>query len=87
MTEKEKIIKLYKKKTEQFLKYNKAYFLKDNPIISDSQFDELKNELLGLAKKYSYLKKIKNLENMVGSKPSAILHIILSQNCNSSSSI
>ncbi len=71
MTEKEKIIKLYKKKTEQFLKYNKAYFLKDNPIISDSQFDELKNELLGLAKKYSYLKKIKNLENMVGSKPSA----------------
>ena len=70
MTEKEKIIKLYKKKTEQFLKYNKAYFLKDNPIISDSQFDELKNELLGLAKKYSYLKKIKNLENMVGSKPS-----------------
>ena len=68
MSEKEKIIKLYKKKTEQFLKYNKAYFQKDKPIVSDFEFDELKRELLGLAKKNPYLKKIQNLENIVGSK-------------------
>tara|TARA_A100001011_G_scaffold397527_3_gene498807 strand:+ start:2193 stop:4217 length:2025 start_codon:yes stop_codon:yes gene_type:complete len=68
MIEKSKIIKLYKSKTDKLLEYNKAYFQKDKPIVSDSQFDELKNELLGLAKKYPYLKKIKNLEKIVGSK-------------------
>ncbi len=68
MTEKEKIIKLYKKKIDKFLKYNKAYFQKDDPIVSDFQFDKLKKELLGLAKKYPHLKKIENLENIVGHK-------------------
>ena len=45
MIEKSKIIKLYKSKTDKLLENNKAYFQKDKPIVSDSQFDELKNEL------------------------------------------
>ena len=71
MTENYKIIKLYKEKIQELLKFNKAYFEKDNPIISDFEFDELKKELFQLAKKYSFLKKIENLDNLIGSKPSS----------------
>ena len=70
MTEKNKIIKLYKEKIQEFLKFNKAYFEKDNPIISDFKFDELKKELFQLVKKYPFLKKIENLDGLIGSKPS-----------------
>ena len=45
MIENEKIKKIYKKKSEKLLKYNRAYFEKDSPIISDSEFDKLKGEL------------------------------------------
>ena len=41
MTEKNKILKLYREK-EKFNKFNKAYFEKDKPIVSDHAFDELK---------------------------------------------
>ena len=58
MTKETKIIKLYKEKIQKLLKFNKAYFEKDNPIISDFEFDELKKELFQLVKKYSFLKKI-----------------------------
>ena len=70
MTKKNKIIKLYKEKIQELLKFNKAYFEKDNPIISDFEFDELKKELFQLVKKYSFLKKIENLDVLIGSKPS-----------------
>ncbi len=70
MTNKEKIKILFKKKAQKLLKYNEAYFEKDSPIVTDHQFDQLKKELVELTKKYSFLKKIKNLDNMVGSKPS-----------------
>ena len=71
MTEKNKIIKLYKEKIQELLKFNKAYFEKDNPIISDFEFDELKKELFQLVKKYSFLKKIENLDGLIGFKPSS----------------
>jgi DNA ligase (NAD+) len=71
MTEKNKIIKLYKEKNQELLKFNKAYFEKDNPIISDFEFDELKKELFQLVKKYPFLKKIENPEGLIGSKPSS----------------
>ena len=70
MTDQEKAKKLYIKKVEKLLKLNKAYFEKDNPIASDSEFDDLKKELLALAKRYPLLKKIKNLDTFVGHKPS-----------------
>ena len=70
MTEKNKIIKLYKENIQKLLKFNKAYFEKDNPIISDFEFDELKKELFQLVKKYPFLKKIENLDGLIGSKPS-----------------
>ncbi len=71
MTEKNKIIKLYKEKNQELLKFNKAYFEKDNPVISDFEFDELKKKLFQLVKKYPFLKKIENLDGLIGSKPSS----------------
>ena len=41
----EKIEKAYVKKINQLRKYNKAYFSKDNPIVSDSDYDNLKKEI------------------------------------------
>ena len=70
MTDQEKVKRLYTKKVEKLLKLNKAYFEKDNPIASDSEFDELKKELLDLVKQNPFLKKIKNLDNLIGHKPS-----------------
>ena len=71
MKNQEKIKNLYKKKIKKLLKFNQAYFEKDSPIVSDSAFDKLKKELIELAAKNPYLKKIENLDNLIGSKPSA----------------
>ena len=70
MTDQEKVKKLYTKKVEKLLKLNKAYFEKDSPIATDSEFDELKKELLFLAQHNPFLKKIKNLDKIIGYKPS-----------------
>ncbi len=70
MTNKNKISKIYKEKIKRFNKFNKAYFEKDNPIISDYEFDNLKKELINLEKKYPFLKSSKSIENTVGFKPS-----------------
>ena len=71
MKNQEKIKNLYKEKIKKLLKFNQAYFEKDSPIVSDSAFDKLKKELIELAAKNPYLKKIENLDNLIGSKPSA----------------
>ena len=71
MTNQEKIKKIYNDKVKKLLKFNKAYFDKDNPIVSDNTFDELKRELFILVKEYPFLKRIKNLDNIVGSSPSS----------------
>ncbi len=71
MKNQEKIKNLYKEKIKKLLKFNRAYFEKDSPIVSDSDFDKLKKELIELAAKNPYLKKIENLDNLIGSKPSA----------------
>ena len=71
MKNQEKIKKLYKEKIKKLFNFNRLYFEKDSPIVSDSEFDKLKQELLQLAKKHPFLKKIENLDNLVGSRPSA----------------
>ena len=71
MKNQEKIKNLYKEKVKKLFDFNRAYFEKDNPIVSDFEFDSLKKELIQLAKKYPFLKKVENLDNLVGFKPSA----------------
>jgi DNA ligase (NAD+) len=65
-----KIEKTYLKKIDELKKYDKAYFEKDNPIVSDYIYDHIKQEILGLEKKYSYLKNKKSPSQKVGYEPS-----------------
>ncbi len=67
---KEKIKDLYKKKIKEFKHHNLLYFNKNNPKISDADFDQLKIEILDLEKKYKYLKSKDSPSKILGSKPS-----------------
>ena len=68
--EKAKIIKDYEKKIRLFDKYNKHYYEKSSPLITDRKFDSLKQQILLLEKKYPYLKSEKSPSITVGFKPS-----------------
>jgi DNA ligase (NAD+) len=70
MSNKSEIINLYKKKAALLKKYNKNYFIKDKPLVNDAQYDHLKNEVLELKKKYSYLKELNLNVETVGFTPS-----------------
>ena len=61
----------FKRKSKKLLDLNKAYFEKDRPKVSDLDFDNLKNELVKLSKKYPFLKKIQNIDKLVGYRPSS----------------
>ena len=67
---KEKIKSSYKKKIDNLNKYDKAYYDKDDPIVSDKVYDDLKHEILRLENKYSFLKSKLSPSKKVGYKPS-----------------
>ena len=69
---KEKIKKLYEFKIKEFNNHNFLYFEKNNPKISDAEFDLLKKEILGLEKKYTFLKSDNSPSKTLGFKPSKI---------------
>ena len=60
----------YSKKIKNLHKFSKAYFDKDNPIITDKKYDDLKLEILNLEKKYSFLKNNLSPSLKVGFEPS-----------------
>ena len=70
MNEKNKIIKDFKIKVNNLKKHNIHYFNKDNPIISDAEYDRFKQEIFDLEKKYIFLKKLDLTKSLVGSLPS-----------------
>jgi DNA ligase (NAD+) len=70
MSNKFNIISIYKKKINNLKRHNKFYFLKDNPQISDAEYDQIKKDLLDLEIKYSYLKALNLTGRIVGSPPS-----------------
>ena len=51
--EKKEIEKKYSLKIKELIKHNNLYYEKSRPIISDSDYDNLKNEILKLEKKYN----------------------------------
>ena len=67
---KEEIHKLYKKKIKLIDKFNKFYFDKSAPIVSDKQYDDIKKEIIELENKYSFLKSINSPSKILGHKPS-----------------
>ena len=67
---KEEIKKIYKEKIKKFLHHSFLYFEKNNPKVSDAEFDNLKNEILKLEKDYKFLNHKNSPSNNVGFKPS-----------------
>ncbi len=64
------IKKKYQIKLAEFNKHNKLYYNKSKPIISDSEFDDLKKEIIDLENKYKFLKSKKSPSTTIGYKPS-----------------
>ena len=60
----------YKKKIKLLTDYNKNYFDKNNPIVDDSVYDKLKNEILLLEKNHKFLISKNSPSIKVGYKPS-----------------
>jgi len=68
--DKKKILEEYKNKIKLIKKYNKFYYDKNSPIISDSEYDYLRKGLLSLESKYDFLKSKTSPSTSVGYKPS-----------------
>ena len=60
----------YNKKIKLYDKYNKYYYNNSSPKVSDKEFDQLKNDILLLEKKYKFINSKKSPSKTVGYKPS-----------------
>ena len=65
------IIKNYLKNLKLIKKHNKFYYNEDLSVISDQQYDDIKNETINLEKKNLFLKKYGSVNEIVGFKPSS----------------
>ena len=63
------VIKDFKKKLKILKKHNDLYFNKDNPKISDSEYDNLKKILIEFENSNLFLKDLNLLNSLVGSPP------------------
>ena len=67
----EKLLKKeYLKKISQLQKYNSAYYDKSSPIVTDSEYDKLKKDIIDFENKYNFLKNPNSPSLTVGFKPS-----------------
>ena len=71
----EKINQKYLEKIKLFQKYNKHYYNLNKPIVDDSDFDKLKQEIINLEKKHNFLNHKDSPSNSVGFKPSKIFMV------------
>ena len=67
---KKEIEKFYANKIYELKKHDKAYYLNDDPTVSDSEYDKIKNEILNLEKKHNFLKNKNSPDSKVGYKSS-----------------
>ena len=68
--DKKKISKDYLHKIKLLEEYNKNYYDKDNPIVSDQEYDLLKKEIIDLENSYKFLNNDRSPTKIVGFKPS-----------------
>ena len=68
--ENKKISENYKVKINLFKKYNESYYNKNNSLVSDDDFDKLKQEILDLEKSYKFLNSKYSPSKSIGYKPS-----------------
>ena len=67
---KKKIEKEYKEKIKRIVELNQSYYEKNNPIVEDSEYDRLRQEILKLEQQYDYLKNKNSPSLSVGFRPS-----------------
>ena len=67
---KEQAKELYKRKIKEFKLHNFLYFEKNDPKLTDSDFDKLKSEILELEKKYKFFDHVNSPSRTIGSEPS-----------------
>ena len=60
----------YLKKIKEITKLNESYYDKNFPLVLDSEYDLLKNEILNLEKKFKFLDHKNSPSKIVGFKPS-----------------
>ncbi len=65
-----KIESEYKKKIKVLINYNKNYYDKSKPLVTDKEYDDLKKSILILENKYSFLNSVSSPSKIVGFKPS-----------------
>ena len=65
------ILKDYLRKIKLLKKYNKFYYGKDSPVITDQEYDNLKKKIIELEKNNSLLKKFSSVNDSVGYRPSS----------------
>ncbi|MDA9996382.1 NAD-dependent DNA ligase LigA [Candidatus Pelagibacter sp.] len=68
--DKKKISKDYLYKIKLLEEYNKNYYDKDNPIVSDQEYDLLKKQIIDLENSYKFLNNDRSPSKIVGFKPS-----------------
>jgi DNA ligase (NAD+) len=61
---------IYKKKIKLLDKYNKNYYEKSNPLVTDKKYDDLKKDILLLEINNTFLNSNKSPSKTVGYKPS-----------------
>ncbi|MDC3395555.1 NAD-dependent DNA ligase LigA [Candidatus Pelagibacter sp.] len=67
---KKKIESEYKKKIKLLTNYNKKYYDDSKPIVADKEYDDIKNSIFILERKYSFLNSNNSPSKTVGFKPS-----------------
>ncbi len=68
--DKDKIKKEYNKKIKNLNKLNRHYYELSKPIVDDQKYDQIKQEIFSLEKKYDFLKSNQSPSLSVGFKPS-----------------
>ena len=63
---KQEIKKKYNKEKKLLQKYNHHYFNLDSPLVSDSKYDQIKNEIIKLEKEFPYLKVKNSIKDQIG---------------------
>ena len=72
MEDKVSLKKKYINQIKELKKHNELYYLKNNPSITDKEYDDIKKNILGLEKKYKFLKHKESPSINIGFKPSKI---------------
>jgi len=67
---KKEITKQYLQKIKLINKFNKFYFDKNKPLVSDKVYDDLKKEIITLENSYNFLNSNKSPSQIVGHRPS-----------------